>query len=471
MIQIDKSILISSIERSLINFYNSQLKKDNISFYDYVNSLNIPMDDFLADIPESRRFYKKARTKTKINWYKNALRDLELRKKSSAVVKKYNSLAKLSSSTLTWKQYCIDSKEQLEKWRNASNCLLTDFPFIDYNNDRAKEAAFTKEVILNIIDLLEKGFGIISNSSNNYKGVFLQPLEFLLGPIVSVYSPGVQLTNPDDKIPEVIYDDYHVPNTLEYGELVIRSIMDTSDILEHETNLRSLSAFDVSVFNYIVNYVCENDYATFLSTRKFQNYLSNIVRAMFPNDPNPSGRQFARVRSSLAKLRALHIKGINNKDVVRSIDFFDSYDLYTEEKTGQLVVTISVGSYMYDRIATNKTQLVYKSEVARINDKSAQIVYFVFENERQKAYASNRISTELEYSYTFFTHTMRFSSRNTIKKNMDLIDEIFNSFLEMGLLLNSYTRLSSGFLIKFKPFTRDDIVKLRLSEPSLLPYI
>jgi hypothetical protein len=482
MLIIDRTVIISFLDRSLVKFYNTQLHDvKGMSISDYVTSQSFPLEDYHADISESRRFYKKARTKTKINWHKCALRDLTERKSGSVAVKCYEDLSATHmdnintlSLPLSWQKYVSDYTDSLNNWRNKGDCLLTDFPYIHLSTIKTKEIAFNKEVILNIIDLLEKGIGVISDNSEYQKGVLLQPLEFLFGPFVSVNSPGAQLLSTEanpNKDSLILYNDYRVPQTENYGDLVIRSLIDTSDITEQETNLRSLSTFDVSVFLYIVNYVCENDYATFLSTRTFQNYLSNIVKAIYPNETRPSSRCYAQVRSSLSKLSSLHVKGIRNDEVVRSIDFFDSYQLYEEDKSGQQVVNLTIGSYMYDRIATKKIQHVYAHEVEQIRDRSTQFVYYVFESERQKAYASNRINGELEYQYTFFLHTMRFPSRSTVKKNMDLIDSIFDSFIRYDILLLSYKRLPKGFLVKFKPFLKDDIAKLRLNEPNLIPTI
>lgn len=469
MQSINIDLLINNIDNELIVFFNNEIRDDvGMSLNEYIVSLNLPYRDYIEDPKISRRDAKKARIRTRLNWYNAVFRDFKKFNPNGTSTRYYNYLKTYIAPDLTWEGFIEEYTDIVKEWRENDR-LLIEFPFLRTCTIKTKESAFTKELILNIIDVLEKNIEGLNIYSSYDKGVFFQPLEFLLGPFVSVNSPGVLLTNKEitsDGIP-IVYNDYNVPFTKDYGSLVIRSILDTSDITDRETNLRSLSAFDVSLFLYIVNFVCDKDYSTFLQTRKFQNNLSDIVRAMYPNELKPSSRCYSNVRKSLVKLSALNIKGIRGNEVVSVINFFDSYKLDTDG-SGRQIVTLSVGSYMYERIATKKIQHLYSHEVERIYDKSAQFVYYLFEGERQKAYATNRITVEQEYNYTFFLHTMRFPVNATVKSNMDLIDNIFKLFVELDIVFTHYERKPKCFVVKFKPFSKEDIIKLKLKTPTLL---
>lgn len=476
--EIDLSILVSFIDRSLVQFYDTHLFSEySMSFNEYIISLKLPVEEYYTDLSAYKRFFKKARIKTKINWYKGAIRDLQDKKAGSLPVEAFeviNSSPEYISSPITWDKYVEDYTIKLDDWRKVNSFLLTEYPYIHLSSVKSKELAFNKEVVLNIIDLLEKNIGVDSGLGYSHD-VLLQPLEFLFGPLVSVNSPGVQLSstvpNPEKEGSIILYDDYRVPYTDAYGDLIIRSLVEKDSIAEQEINLRTLSAFDVSLLLYIVNYVCESDYATFLSTRTFQNEMSAIVKSLYPNESKPSARCYAQVRKSLSKLALLHINYYRDGELIRHINFFDSYEVYEEEGSNRKVVTLTLGKYMYDRISTNKTQVVFAHEVQLLQDRTSQFIYFVLENERQRAYATSKINNEIELSYTFFLHMMRFPSRNSVKNNMLLIESAFKVFIENDILLLSYKKKPKSFLIKFKPFRKEDIAKLRLVEPSLIPVI
>lgn len=476
----DTDIMIEQMDSSIIQFYENYLFPiKQLSFKEYFHSLNIPVEDLHKDVAGYRRFYKKAKVSTKINWNKYAIRDLKEHKMGSAAEQLFNALCICSEERgiPTWESFRDDYLERITTWK-ADNGLLIDFPLMRFSTNKTKEIAIEKDIYLNIINMLEEDIGVVSLNGETHKGVLMQPLEFLLGPFVSVNSTGVQMSNkeenPDNTNYPILFDDYHVPGK---EEVVIRSFIDTAKTLNTETNLRTLSTFDISVFLYIVNYIYEKDYATFLSTRAFQDKLSNIVRAVYPNEAKPGARCYEQVRRSLAKLSQLNVRGIRNKEVVQTINFFDYYELSDDKDDEKLndmgrsqkLVTLTIGRYMYDRISNKKTQHVYSHEVQLLEDRSAQFVYYVFEGERQRVYASNRIEDELPYSYTFFLHTMRFPSRKQMQSNLDLIESIFKTFIDKNILIQYYRRQSNGFIIQFKPFSKEDAEKLKLSQPSLLP--
>lgn len=470
---IDINELIRQLDDRLITFYNNEIKPEiDMPLYQYIVSLDINYSDYIEDLSNCRRIAKKARVSARLSWYKRAIRDMEENKTGSIPMKYFNFLLENKSTALTWEDFKIKYTKIVDAWRDNDK-LLTEFPFLPVSTLYTKESAFTKELVINIIDLFEAGLnndGVLFIDRADIKDVSLQPLEFLLGPFVSVNSPGSLLLDKelDSQNRTVIYNDYRVPYSKEHGDFIVRSLITLNDITEQITNARTLSAFDVGVFQYVFNYIFEKIYVTFLQTRKFQNYLVDIVRAVFPNVKKLSATHYAQVRNSLVKLSALNIKGIRNNEVAYVINFFDTYSLELDA-SGKQVVTLGVGSYMYDRISTRKTQLIYSNEVKLIEDKSAQFIYYLFESERQKAYAAGRIGLPLEYNYTFLLHTMRFPSRATVKANMDLIDDIFESFIKLNVLFVSYERKPKCFIVKFKPFTRDDIISLRLTEPAPLP--
>lgn len=476
---IDINILITLLDHPIVNFYNTYLLHElKVPFNDYIKSLDLPLDSFYSDIPEYRRFYKKARIKTKINWYDKYMRELATEKTKSVPVLAYRHIQNQSDADapISWEDYKESFIKKLDRWRTDNDMLLTDFPYMDYCKIKTRELALGKEVALNMIDLLEKKLGVIDKDSDDNNGVILQPLEFLLAPFVSIHSPGVQLQSSDGEVlskrPLILYDDYTVPYTENQGKLVIRSLVElTDDITEQDTNIRSLSAFDVQVLFYIINYVVEHEYSTFLSTRTFQKYLSEIVKAVFPNDKRPSSRCYSQVKKSLSKLSSISVNGIKNGETVRKIDFFDSYVLFEEDQSKQQLVNLTFGNYLFDRITKQKIQRIYQHEVNKIMDRSSRYVFYVFEYERQKAYASGTIDKEQFYEYTFFMHTMRFPSRSNVKKNMDLIESIFKEFVSENLVFLSYRREVMNFYVKFKPFYDEDIAKLRLdNEQTMQPF-
>lgn len=477
---IDINILISLLDHPIVNFYNTYLLQEiKMPFSDYVKSLDLPLNSFYVDIPEYRRFYKKARIKNKINWYGKYMRELDTGKANSVPVMAYRHLLTKqneSEPSISWEEYKKEFAKKLDHWRSDNDELLTDFPYMDYCKVKTREIALSKELALNIIDLLEKKFGVVDKESEDNKGVIIQPLEFLLAPFVSIRSPGVQLQSAEPydytKRPTMLFDDYTVPYTENQGKLVIRSLVEISDdITEQDTNIRSLSAFDVQVLFHIINYVLEHDYSTFLSTRTYQKYLSEIVKAVFPNEKRPSSRCYSQVKKSLSKLSSIRVNGIKNGEIVRKIDFFDSYALFPEDKNKQQLVNLTFGNYLFDRITKQKIQRIYQHEVDKIDDRSSRFVFYVFEYERQKAYALGTIEAEQFYEYTFFMHTMRFPSRSNVKKNMDLIESIFKEFVAVNLVFLSYRREAMNFYVKFKPFHEEDIAKLKLDiEQTMQPF-
>ena len=466
--------IIKHIDEKLIDFYGRELEKDTgMTICDYIASLNLGFADFIEDLKESRKKAKKNRIKTKLNWYACAIRDLGQKKRSSSPFKYYNLLLS-QGENLSWDEFVLKYTDFINRWKDG-DLMLTEFPFLSVCTLKTKKSAFEKELVIRIIDVIEKAMknnkeveNVLCDNSFS-KGVSLQPLEFIIGPIVSVYSPGSLMLDiyVDSQNRTFLYNDYHVPCSREYGDIMIRSLIPINEITQQETNLRTLSAFDVSLFLYIVNYVYEKDYATFLKTRTFQNYLVDIVKAMYPNEKKLSARLYANVKNSLVKLASLNIKGYRNNQVVSVINFFDSFNLFTDDN-GKQVVSLSIGSYMFERISTKKIQHIYSDEVKLIEDRSAQFVYYIFENERQMAYAENRIDVPQEYSYSFLLHKMRFPVRSSVRANMDLIDKIFRLFIDLGILFEWYERKIKCFVVKFKPFTKDDIISLNLNNPTPL---
>lgn len=470
---IDYDALLNYIDKSLVKYYQNELESQtNKSLGDYIMALNLNYTNYIEDLSGSRRATKKARVNTRLNWHKCALRDLENKNPEGTPMKYYEYLLANGSPDLTWNNFKDKYTKKVNDWKD-NDLLLIKFPFLCVSTLFTKESAFSKELTLNIINAFENKIIAQYDTGDRAfnKDVFLQPLEFFIGPFVAVNSPGSLLQDKDFDNQNMLikYEDYNVPYIKGTDNVVIRSLIAVNNITDQETNIRTLTTFDVSLFLYIVNYVYEKDYTTFLRTRKFQNYLVDIVRAMYPGEEKLSSRCYLNVRNSLVKLSALNVKGLRNHEVVSIINFFDSYSLDTEA-SGKQIVTLSMGSYMFERISTKKIQHLYSHEVALIEDKSAQFIYYLFEGERQKAYATNRINTPQEYNYTFFLHTMRFPKRSTVKANMDLIEGIFKLFMELDVLLLSYERKPRCFVIMFKSFTRDDIISLKLDSPSLLPF-
>lgn len=461
---------IEHIPNDIIKFYDDNLKSSlAVSFTEYISSMDISLEEYFENYTSIFKTTRNILSTTKLNWYKRAVSDLNTRKETSYLYALYcNQVEEYNRTNNTWTLFYNTCMNQLTSFRNSGKSLIY-YPFIELLTYRTKENILKKMIIMELCLFVDQKKNSPPSILN--KKTILQPIDFSYGPIFSVLSSSVKklsekmtVENKDELVGEIYFDDYKF--TDEGEEYTLRNyVIATDEQYQVEHNFSTLSSFDVKVLSYVVNAV-QNDYNSFLNTRMYRGYLSDIVKAVYPNFKGGGIKYYNNVKQSLMKLSVLYIEGLKDNKSFFRINYFSM--LKVDSDDDKPIVTLSFGNELYNNIQKQRIQHVYAHEVSKLAETSSQLLYYLMESQRQRVYAAGKIYENHIFNYNFFIKSIRFPGRYSKNTIMQFLYDIFQDFKQKNIIIESINLLREGFSIKFISYTKEDAEKLNLKSFSSL---
>lgn len=364
--------------------------------------------------------------------------------------------------SLTYEEVVSNHKKEIEEWHKNRDCLLLNFPGLPYLKNKMVLEYMGIDIILHVWRYITTNYGGNMEISN-----ISYPSSFIGAPFASDKSlffikKGLEKSTPLDF--DVPLENSHISSLVyetESGQYVLDFLQDYVDSYGKAI---VIGPDFVKGLSYIMNSI--DDLPYFLKT----NEISINVREMAKFLVGGGSDTYVLNESNIAR-------------AVRVLDFMYAYSVKEEGVEGDSPVRahyrllsslkyIGGGSRMEARLKA--TELLADTIINENYILIPQKTYGMLENSISKVLAhalkkeqivmSGEDSRTGFYSYSFFQRNILFSSKSK-KKNMDLVLDSLNEFVDKKIIISSFVVRGDGFDITFLPIGKDDIKVNKDNQP------
>lgn len=356
--------------------------------------------------------------------------------------------------SLTYEEVVNNHKKEIEEWHKNKNSLLLDFPGLPYLKNKMVLEYMGIDISLHVWRYILANYGGNMEISN-----ISYPSSFIGTPFASDKSlffikKGLQTSSPldcdfpaeDARVSTLVYET-------ENGQYVLDFLQDYVDSYGKAV---VIGPDFVKGLSYIMNSI--DDLPYFLKT----NEISINVRDMAKYLVGGGGESYVLNDNNISR-------------AVRVLDYMYAYSVKEEGVEGDSPVRahyrlltslkyIGGGSRMEARL--NVTDLLADTIINENYILIPQKTYGMLENSISKVLAhalkkeqivmSSEDSRTGFYSYSFFQRNILFSLKSK-KKNMQLVLDSLNEFVDKKIIVASFVMHGDGFDITFLPIGKDDI--------------
>lgn len=181
-------------------------------------------------------------------------------------------------------------------------------------------------------------------------------------------------------------------------------------------------------------------------------YLSEFLKILQLTDGSAN---YKMIENKLVKLPGYWFAGTLSNGMVISFNFIGSVSIASDE-TGRFA-DISLGENLYHSILKGRVYKIYQREINKLNNMTTADLAYVFEMERKNLInlETNIYDCTFSYSIDFFRQYIYLNKKNTLKANMDIIQESLSELCENKLIIKSFERHIDYFNIKYYPDTEN----------------
>ena len=448
--------LSKHIDPAIIDFFN--MKHDLFKF----PASNIPelIDETLMDYLEGKTSredlvpiiskIKKSRLQKRARWYTSYIDDIN----HLTIDDPKHPLAHVINlaRSLPIDQYAImfgnkeiddiieDYKQKAKEWKDNSNSLLILFPGLSAFTNKSIYKSLKNDLIISAWKYIENE---LTGNIDSYMRMF--PEQLLDKPLFSPSSFTLMMDQASNNLlKEIITDDEGtelLEVTVNSGKLTPPKSMDSSD-------LKLVNAFISSI-----------------NMQEFSKDKSVVV------DLNTLGKELVdyhvgknvitKITNSCRKLVEYNFSYEEEGTKL----FFNLFDNITIKEDAERPYAIAqFGEILSNAIIQKKLISITSASYDVLRNNLSKIICYALKREQ----IANQETLTGEYSYTYFQKIVRFKLTNK-KKNMQLIQESLQEFVDNRIAIKSFELTNGVFIIHFLPLSPAEIEDLHFDKAKALP--
>lgn len=342
--------------------------------------------------------------------------------------------------------------ERTKRWKEQSDSYFVEFPGLHQIGKASIWSSFKIDIILCIWRYItEELNGDIRSFYRSY------PESLLETPLFSPSSFNLIMKETGDNLlEETVYDENGNP-------LLALNIPNSTKF----TPPKVMDATDLKILNAFISLV-DNDFYRNKTITTDLGTLSSIVFKYRPGATNLNA-----VAERCSKLVEYNYT-ILTEGGKMSFNLFDniivrysgSGDPGETPNTKDYTVIATFGEVLANAIIQKQLVQITEKNYEALQNPMSKIIYYALEKERVSLHGSGRDACI--YSYTYFQKIVRFKVK-TRSKNLKLIEESLQDFVDNGICLKSFERLSDGsFQITFLPLSEEELADINFKTPVLL---
>lgn len=338
------------------------------------------------------------------------------------------------------KQEVIDREIAKETaWHKSRNYLLIDYPFLmEYYSWSTVYTALKMDIVVCMWNY------IFSELNGNLSAFYLKyPKEFINKPL---FAPDTYKLNAiKDEEEKIKFEIYEEPE--------IKEVLEISPIKDSLNPYKAMNNTDIKIMNTFFNAITDAFYRTRKTVIPFTKFCNDVLGYNW-------NEEVARIiEERCSNMVKYSYKGEIGGDIV-IFNLFDSIRIVSnvnEENGEKPYVEAMFGSVLYDSIVKNKLISITKENYDMLDNAICKIMIYALQQDRIISWQENSLTSTLDYS--FFSQNVMFRQRNR-KKNMTLIIEALDEFVEKKIIIDRYTFDGSHFYITFIPLSEEEIADI-----------
>lgn len=442
------------INRELVNSFSIVKKrcskqlngKDFEGFLQEVLGEYFWIDMTKEDLTELKNNTNRNRQRMKKRWYQASQKEVK-NKKGKTILDEVKGYRYMTKEEFT-RAFQVENEdelvrirlEEIKKWSRRKKTNMCDFLYFDKKQPYQIYSAYKNDVILEIIDIIEKHFGgTLTGCISERASELVENPVFAAGKSLLKIVEGLDETSNST----ILYNDYYVTE-----EYILRTfIREPEKVKLHQWYV--LDEKDSRIIDLIYDRVKPN----FYKDRTVEIDIGDIVKYVYKH---PNAHAYKDAEDRIMKLSAYNVMGIikegdNIKDTKFSINFFDHAVINTDTETNRRVARIVFGEILHNNYIQNKTIKATSYKLNQLDNPISKILFYPFQKERLEMGVSGS-KYICEYNYIYFRHRIRF--KKTKKDvNLELIREGIQHLKDKKVFVKSFTQLDDNFLIEFYPLT------------------
>lgn len=333
-------------------------------------------------------------------------------------------------------------------WKERSDSFFIEFPGLHQVGDASVWSSFKTDLILCIWNYIVKELdGNISSFYRSY------PESLLESPLFSPSSFNLIMKETGNNLlEEKVFD--------ENGNPLLTLNMPNNKF----TPPKVMDLTDLKILNAFISCI-KND---FYRHKTVVLDIGTLTRSVVDFHPNSS--TYATIAERCSKLVEYNytILSENGKLTFNLFDniivrYNETKDIDPSEKDFSVVATF--GEVLANAIIQKQLVKVTDKNYDALHHPMSKIIYYALEKERVSLHGSGKNSCI--YSYTYFQKIVRFKVK-TRSKNLKLIAESLNDFVDNGICVESFQKMNDGsFFIQFLPLTEEELEDINFNNPLL----
>jgi len=331
--------------------------------------------------------------------------------------------------------------EQIKVWASNDDSLLTDFRYFNSLSKQQKQRATYNDLAYII------GRVIVEEFNGDLSGGIV---EDVLN--INLFSNSRGKINVNQPF-QVIDDEEFATHDNEQNTLLISGNYAVSNNLK----VHLPDTLDKKIIQCILSQRTEK----FATERIIVANIGKIVKTLYSSN---GSKNYDLVRTRLLNLPKYGIlSNISGKKMnVRYIDGVTFLD------TDELIARVSVSYEVHQDIVNKQTVRMYRAELNKIDNPTAQLLLFALQKERVLFFKEKTLKENftIHLNYQDIRNFIRFKV-NSKAKNLKDVQEGLQFLLEQQILVQSFKRIGETFVITLSPLLDHEIQDLLESEISI----
>lgn len=357
-----------------------------------------------ANIQETLRYNRKRINQTKKRWVKSAIKDYKSpsSKKPKELLAEYeffkDYFSKFGAPSLkdtyqkeTPEEIISDRIEELKKWSEDKNSLLSNYRYIRSKTKTQIEKIIFDDLLILIGDTIMKKYdGKVQNM------IIEEPSTFVDYPIFSNNRGKLQLSNEEIKEDEgdYYYNDYAPSNKYTLRTLVPKMYADGKNLVG------ILDDTDREIFSQVM----KQRSGIFATQRRIFVSIGQIVKNSFKSD---GIENYKLVESRIYKMFNMRFKIQRTENSIG----FGIFDYVNIDYENGWTAEITINDTIHQEYLKKQTIRMYKDVLKNLELPISKSLIFILQKERFLCHSEQQSYVQ-EYPYSFFTHKLRFKSRS-----------------------------------------------------------
>lgn len=428
------------IDEKLIQFFKTNY---DIKHFPYDNIRDVIDDTLMThfggrhtrdDLVGSVYKNKRTRIQKRSRWYKSYFNDLTLLDHNDPAypldLSKYDECER---DELVKREI-----EKLEKWKSDRSIYLVEFPWISQFTDASIYNTFKS-------DLLVSMWGYIVQELNGNIGSFYRsfPISLIENPLFSPSSFNLNVKETENSfLEEIVYDD----ELNDLLKIVIPNNVFNPPKVMDATDLKILNAFISNVNN------------DFYQDKTVIIDLNTLAKSVV--DYKPGANVLKSISERCTKLVEYSYSVRTDKERLA----FNLFDNIVIEEAERPYVRAQFGEVLANAIIQKKLINVTSDSYSNLSRPLSQIIYYALQQERVSLQTDGR--NRKSYTYTYFQKIARFGTLNKLK-NIKLIKDSLQDFVDHGICVKSYKYLNYNFYIEYLELTEEEWEDMNFEEKRI----